>query len=106
MNILIILSIMAWVGTAITQGLSLITIGSIVSTGLFCSRKIGHFCKLSTLLIIEGISLFITVAWQLLFNSFSWPRFIICIILRIVFLWICYYDMTQFTYVKEIHRKE
>lgn len=106
MNILIGLSIALWIGTAITQGLSLITLGTIVSTGLFCSRKVGHFCKMNTLLVIEGISLFITVAWQLLFNSFSQTRFIICIILRILFLWICYYDMTKFTYVKEIHRKE
>ena len=106
MNVIIIACVLLWVATVFTQGLSVLTIGSLVSTALFCSRKIGHFCKLNSVLAIEGISLFITIAWQMLFNDIVWSRMLLSITFRLIFIGLCYYDITTYVYVKEIHRKE
>lgn len=106
MNVLIGLSIALWVGTAITQRLSIITVGSLVSTALFCSRKVGHFCKMNSLLAIEGICIFLTIAGQMMFGGVNWTHMVICLALRAGFIGVAHYDMTNFTYVKEVHRKE
>lgn len=106
MNTLIIISIMLWVFTVVLQKFSFATMGSLISTGLFCSRKLGHFCKLSSILAIEGVSCFLCVVWGLLFGTLNWVKMLLYLAVRIVFILICYYDMTNYTYVKEIHRKE
>lgn len=106
MNTLLIACTVLWVLTVICQGLSITTIGTLISTVLFCSRKVGHFCKLNTLIAIECISLFLGMVWQLLFKDMDWFRMIVCIILRLIFLAICYYDTKEWIYVKEVHRKE
>lgn len=106
MNTLIVISGILWILTAVLQKLSIATIGALISTGLFCSRKFGHFCKMSSLLVIEGVSGFITVMWLMLFGNLNWARLLSYVAVRLVFLGVCYYDMTNYTYVKEIHRKE
>ena len=106
MNTLIIGCVILWILAAISQGLSIETLGALISTSLFCSRKIGHFCKLNTLVAIECISMFLTIAWGMLFKSIQWSRILFCIVIRLIFLAVCYYDTKEWVYVKEVHRKE
>lgn len=106
MNDLIIATLVVLLLSLKFSGMNIAAITSIISTALFCSRKIGHFCKLNNLLIIEGIGIFLTVAVWLLFKGFMWKRFLALTLLRVIFLGICYYDIKNFVYVKEIHRKD
>lgn len=106
MNTLLIACIILWILTVACQGISMISIGTLISTVLFCSRKVGHFCKLNTLIVIECVSLFLGIVWQILFKDINWFKVILCIALRLIFLAVCYYDTKEWIYVKEVHRKE
>lgn len=106
MNKLLISSCIVLILTWITQGFSVLSICATVSTALFCGRKIGHFCRKTTLYVLEGIGLILTFTFRILFKSYSWKIALVALLLRAIFLGICLYDMTNFIYVKEIHRRE
>ena len=49
---------------------------------------------------------FITIVFQLVFKHFVLLKFIITLILRLVFLGIALYDKVAYVYFQEIRRKE
>lgn len=106
MGTLIVISIILLITTWFVQGLNFATIMAIVSTTMFCCRKFGYFCKPNSLVVMESVSLFITVVMQLLFKRFNILTFIIIVIMRALFLWIVYYDTEAFVYVSKEVRRE
>ncbi len=105
MNVVLTVAAVMYVLTAAVQKFSMVSILSLVSTCLFLSRKIGHFCKIKTLLGLEIVGLFLDTVYKCMFSKFSWLQFLPTVLLRLVFIGIAYYDMTVFVYVKEKHRK-
>ncbi|MBQ2885873.1 MAG: hypothetical protein IJE43_19280 [Alphaproteobacteria bacterium] len=106
MNGLLVACFVLWLITAYFQGFSIIVVGTLISTLIFCSRKIGHFCKFSTICILEGLSLFTGFMWSALWGSNKLSIVVITIICRAIYIGICYYDIYKIVYTKEIHRKE
>lgn len=92
--------------TYIVIGFNMLSIAATISTGLFCARKVGHYCKLNNLIVIEGLGAFMCLMIQLVFSNFNAIKFIIVLILRVVFIIVCYREITGYVYVKEIRRKE
>lgn len=105
MNLVLTAVAVVYVLTCTMQKFNMITILSFVSTGLFMSRKVGHFCKMNTLLGLEFVGLFLDTAYRCIVHRFDWKVFLITLILRAVFIGVAYYDMTVYVYVKEKHRK-
>lgn len=106
MNSLLLLCMGLWIGTVLLQGLSIVTVGTLISTLMFCARKIGHFCKFSTVCVIEGLSLFTDFMWSALWSNNKLSVVLLTLLLRLIFIGVCYYDSYKIVYVKEIHRKE
>lgn len=103
---LLITSGIIWLLTAIVQGFNLWTIGALVSTLMFCGKKVAYFCKFQHLVAIEIICAILTICIQLLFKRFSLVKFLITIAVRLIFLGIALYDKTVYTYFTETRRKE
>lgn len=102
---MIIITVVLWIASAVVQGFNLWTIGSMVATALFCGKKIGIFPKLKNLIAIEVITGFITVMIQLLFKRFKLVKFLITVVIRIIFILVAWVDSTMYVYFKETRRK-
>jgi hypothetical protein len=106
MYVVLGIAIVAWLLTFIDYGFGIVSILVTITTGMFCCRKFGYFCKPTTLVVIEGIGIFLSTMLKMLFKSFVLSRFIILILLRLIFFAVVAYDVKTFIYVKEVHRKE
>ena len=102
---IIIATIVVWVITVLVKGFGIVAITSLISTGLFCARKIGYFCKLSSLLTWEIMGLALSIVVSLLFKNVNIGEFLLVCLLRCIHIGICYYDMANYVYVKEIVQK-
>lgn len=105
MNAILISCAILLLITWIQQGFNLVSIMCTFTTLLFCSRKVGHFCKFNTLVVTECLTIFLVTVIQMLFKKFVLIKLVILLIIRLIFFGICLYDMTMFVYVKEKRRK-
>lgn len=106
MNAMLIFCAVLWVIEAFVQGFNLWTLTSLCATGLFCARKIGHFCKLGSLVGFEFVGGVLTVVFQLLFHRFELVEFIIVVLLRVVFIGVWVYDKNMYVYDTRRVRKD
>lgn len=105
MKRLLALSGIMLVASWFLQGFKVWTILITISTALFCSRKIGHFCRLSTVIAIESIAAFLQLMFDLLFKNLVVSHFVITLVIRIIFVVMCTYYIKTYVFVKEVHRK-
>lgn len=105
MNAILIVCAICCIATWFVEGFTVLTIMATVATVLFCSRKVGHFCKYNTLIALEGVGTFLTLVIQAVFDKFVLSRFLITVVLQVIFLAVAYYDTHTYVYVKEIRRK-
>lgn len=106
MNLLIIMSFIIFTITWFVQGFNFATIMSLISTILFCARKVGHFCKFKNIVVLEVTGMFLTFLFQLLLKRFNFWECLMVIVLRCAFLAIIEYDMKMYVYVSEEKRKD
>lgn len=107
MTVILVAVAITWLCTAIVSGFSWITVASLISSLMFSGRKIGYFCKLTHLLVIEGIGFFLTYVMESVFNKVvDWKQLALLFIIRTVFILISWYDITQIVYTKEERRKD
>ena len=106
MNAMLIVCAILVVLTWASAKFSFISVLCLVSTVLFCGRKIGYFCKLSTVCLLEGLGIFLTVVIWHAFGGIDWKRLLVIVVCRLIFLGICYYDSTQIVYEKVERRKD
>lgn len=106
MNGLLISSAVLLILTWWKSGFNILSILATISTLLFCSRKVGHFCQFKTLAGLEGTGAFLQVMMWLVFKRFHLVKFLLIVAFRLIFLAIALYDIKMFVYVKEVHRKD
>lgn len=106
LNGLIIASYILWFGGFFVNGFTLYQVMLIVPTTMFALRKFGIHIKMSNIVVTEGLLLFFSVAWRLLFHKFVLWSFIVSIIIRLIFICIDIYDDTVYVYVSEERKKK
>ena len=102
---LIIISFISWLAGFIPNGLCLYNIMLLIPTIMFSVRKIGMHVKQSNIFATELLLLFFSFMWRLLFHKLEWLRFIIGIIIRLIFVVIVIYDDATYVYVSEEKKK-
>lgn len=106
MTVILVSSVIVLLLSWIISGLSIVVITATVSTLLFCARKFGYFCKFNTLLVIEVIGIILTGLLRSMFGDFNLLNMLLIVLVRAIFIGICYYDISQYVYVKERKRKD
>lgn len=101
----IIVSFICWIIGFFINGFTLYNIVLLIPTIMFSVRKIGIHLKFGNIVTCEGLFLFFSIMWRLLFNSFHIIPLLLSILVRLVFMIIVYYDDTTFVYVQEERKK-
>lgn len=102
---LILTSLILWIVGFFINGFSLYNFMLLVPTIMFAVRKIGIHVRYSNIVATEILLLFFSITWRLLFHKFFIIKFLLCIIVRIIFLCIVIYDDTVYIYVSEERKK-
>lgn len=103
---LIAISIALMIATWFKVGFSLMTFTVVITTAMFAGRLFGYYCKLSTIVGIEGLSMFLTYTLKLILKSFTWKGFLFVFVFRLIFILIVNYDNSEFVYISEEKRRE
>ena len=101
MNGLLVTSVLLCCGSWWLFGFSFATVLCTISTLMFCGRKIGYWCNPNKIYALEGVGVFITIMFRLLLHKFVLWRVVLYVLCRLVFLFIMYYDNTEFVYIHE-----
>lgn len=102
---ILVVSLLTLVVTLVVQGFNLWTVAAVVTTLMFMGRKIGYFCKLKHLLVIEVIALVVTVGFQIVLQRFRLAKFILILLIRAVFMLVALYDTKMYVYYTEKRRR-
>lgn len=102
---LIITCVLCWLGGFFINGFTLYQILLIVPTIMFSVRKVGIHIKMSNILVPEIMFLFFSIVWRLLFKKFILWKFLVSMVLRIIFICIIVYDDTVYVYKQEERKK-
>lgn len=97
----IIVSFITWIVGFFINGFTLYNVLIIVPTVMFSLRKVGIHCSMGSIIGAELLMLFFSIMWRLIFHKFELLRFILALIVRIIFICIVVYDETMFVYVSE-----
>lgn len=106
MNILIVLTFFTVLLTWRVAGFCSVTITACIAWLLFSARKIGYFCKLGKLLMVEGLGLFLLVLFQLMMKKVNIRLWLILLAVRGVSVLLMRYDIRNFVYVTEERRHD
>jgi len=106
MNVLIILAALDMLAVWYVLGFGTCAIAATITFFLFAGRKIGYFCKVANVLMIEGLGFFVLVTLQLITKNVVVTDWLWAILLRGIFLLIVNYDTKSFVYVVEEQRRE
>ena len=98
MNKKIIASIILWLISGYFYGFNLATILGLVSTCMFCARKVKYVSKIGTHIFMEGMGIFLTVSFQLLFKRFYIGNTVVYLLTRIIFFILMIHEQ-QYVYV-------
>lgn len=77
----------------------------IIPTAMFALRKVGIHIKFGNIMACEILFLFFSLVWRLMFHKFVLIKFLLSILVRIVFIGIVIYDDTVYVYVSEERKK-
>lgn len=102
---LIVTSLTLWIIGFLINGICLYNFMLLIPTIMFVVRKVGMHIKYGNIVVAELLILFFSVAWRLLFHNFSVIAFLLCVIVRIIFICVVIYDDTVFVYVSEERKK-
>lgn len=105
LSTLIIISVICWIVGFFINGFCLYNVMLIVPTVMFALRKFGIHFKYSTIMGVEIFFLFFSISYRLLFHRFHLVPLILCILVRVIFIIICFYDDTVYVYVNEERKK-
>lgn len=72
---------------------------------MFAVRKVGIHIKFSNICTCEGLFLFFSIVWKLIFGKFTWIPLLAGLLVRAVFLGVVLYDDTTYVYVSEERKK-
>lgn len=106
LNTLIIIGVVLWIATMITNGITLYSVLIVIPTIMFAIRKLAINMKLGSFLTCEIMFFFFSCVWKLLFGGFEAVRVIITIVIRIIFILIVMYDEKCFVYIQEERKRE
>lgn len=101
LTVLIVISILTWIAGFFINGFCLYSVLTIVPVVMFCVRRFGIHLKLSNIVTAEAMFLFFSVVWRLLFHKFAIAKFLLTLLVRVVFLIVVIYDDTVYVYVTE-----
>ena len=104
MNALLISAGVLFLITAILNGFSFLTIFALITTIMFCGRKVGYYTTVEKVVPLEAFGMFFTSMLSLIFHKFVLWKFIVTLILRVAFVLLLWYDSTYFVYIKEEQR--
>lgn len=102
---LIIVSVVCWILGFFVNGFTLYNFLIAIPTIMFSVRKVGIHVKMSNIVAVECVMLFFSIVFMLIFKNFVWWKFLIGILLRIIFLCIVIYDDSVYVYVSEERKK-
>ena len=102
---LIIISFVCWIAGFIPNGICLYNFMLLIPTIMFSVRKVGIHIKQSNIFITEGLFLFFSFMWRMLFDKFGLLSFIFGILIRLVFIIVVIYDDATYVYVSEERKK-
>ena len=105
MNGLIITSFILWIVGFFVNGFTIYNVYLIAPTIMFALRKFGIHIKMGNIVATEIIGLIFSVLWRLLFKKFHLIRFLIGLLLRIIFICIIVYDDSVYVYVTEERKR-
>lgn len=101
LTVLIVIAFVCFIAGFFINGFTLYTVLCIVPTVMFALRKVGIHVRQSNILTCEVMFLIFSLVWRLLFHKFALLKFILSIIVRLVFVGIVVYDDTMFVYISE-----
>lgn len=106
LNTLLIIAFVTWIATFFSQGICIYSICLIIPTLMFMGRKVDYHAKLSSIISVEVIFLILSTAWRLLFHKFILWKFVVTLIIRIIFICIIVYDDNMYVYVTEERKRK
>ena len=106
LNTLIIVSAILWIGGFFINGFTVYQILLIIPTIMFAMRKFGIHIKLANILLVEFFFLFASTVWRLIFHKAILWRWLVSLLIRIIFFCIIIYDDTVYVYVTEEKKKD
>lgn len=106
MNILIVLTFLTVLLTWKVAGVCSVAVTAFVAWLLFAARKVGYFCKLGRLLMVEGVGLFLLALFQLMTKNVDIKLWMLLILARGSSILLMRYDIKNFVYVTEERKRE
>lgn len=103
---LIVTSLTLWIAGFFVNKFTLYQVMIVIPTVMFSVRKVGIHLKPSSIITAEIMFLFFSTVWKLLFHKFVLWRFLLSILLRVIFICIVMYDDTVFIYKQEERKKQ
>lgn len=105
LNGLIITACILWVLGFFVKGFCLYQILVLVPTVMFAVRKFGIHLSMGAIIGTECLFLFFSTSYCLLFGKFAFVKFLLTILLRLIFVGIVAYDDTMYVYVSEERKR-
>lgn len=106
MNVLIIVSFLCWIAGFFINGFTLYSVLLIIPTVMFALRKFAIHIGLANIVTAEVLLLFFSVVWKLIFHKFALLKFILTLVVRLIFIILVIYDDTVFVYVSEERKRK
>lgn len=94
-----------WILSLIAKGVSLYSILLLIPTSMFAVRKVGIHIKAGKIAVCEGLFLFFSISLSAIFGKLNIIRVLITVVLRIIFLIICFYEDTVYVYIQEERKR-
>ena len=105
LSTLIIISVITWIAGFLVNGICLYNIAVIIPVIMFGVRKVGIHVSQSNIITAEVILIVFSLIWRLIFHKFIIWKFIVTILIRLVFIGVLIYDETMYVYVSEERKK-
>lgn len=105
LSTLIIISGITWILGFFVNGFTLYQIMTVIPVIMFCVRKFGIHAKQSNIIACEVGFMFASIVWRLIFSKFVLWKFLLTLLLRIIFIGVVIYDDTVYVYKQEERKK-
>ena len=103
--VLICVAIACYIAGFVINGFTLYSVLLILPTIMFAARKVGIHIRMSNIITCEVIFVIFSLVWRLIFHKFALARFILSIVVRLIFIAVVVYDDTAYVYVSEERKK-
>ena len=105
LSTLMIISGLTWFLGFFVNGFTLYQIMIVIPVIMFCLRKFGIHLKQSNIIACEVGFMFASCVWRLIFGKFVLWKFLLTLLLRIIFIIVVIYDDTVYVYKQEERKK-